>query len=256
VETAKTPKGIPLSKQDGEPSMTAVTLNTEPRMASRRSRMPESEDACTAAERRLKRTSPQDERIVKTLVEIARATKSHQIIVAGSNCSEVFLELHRLEYSRVSTTKTCRIPYTQYDIALLAWQEHSIKALATTLDWLVHFLSPTGALVIWIDTAARARSLRSAIEQLGFRVETAVRCENGFATSARRLDIGRQTIVAQGDRHFAGRSPACSELQARPEAVDAGQREFAKRTNPGVSTRVPQRWYREDKGHQRTIRPD
>jgi hypothetical protein len=149
--------------------------------------MPESEDACTAAGQRLKSTSPQNERIVKTLVEIARATKSHRIIVAGSSCSEVFLELHRLGYSRVATTKTCRIPYAQYDIALLAWRKHSIKALTTTLDWLVHFLSPTGVLVIWIDTALGSRRLRSAIERLGFRVETGVGCENGFATSARRI---------------------------------------------------------------------
>ena len=133
---------------------------------------------------------------MKTLVEQAHATKSHRIIVAGSNCSAVFLDLYRLGYSRVETTKSCRIPYTQYDVALLAWREHSIKALATTLDWLVHFLSPTGVLLIWIDTPLGARRLRSAVERLGFRAETGVRCENGFATSARRLDIGRQTMVA------------------------------------------------------------
>jgi len=173
--------------------MTAITLNTVPRTAIRGLRMPERADACTAAGQRRRST---DARIVKTLAEHAQATKSHRIIVAGSNCSEVFLDLRRLGYSRVETTKSCRIPYTQYDVAFLAWREHSITALATTLDWLVHFLSPTGVLVIWIDRPLAARRLRSAVERLGFRAEIGVRCENGFATSARRLGIGRQTMVA------------------------------------------------------------
>jgi hypothetical protein len=164
--------------------------------------MLESADARVPAGHHHKSASFQDERM-KTLIDIARVTKSHPIIVAGSDCSQVFLELHRLGYLQVATTKTCRIPHTEYDVALLVWRRHSIKALATTLDWLVHFLSPTGVLVIWIDTARAARSLRSAIETLGFRVEAGVRCGNGFATSARRLDVVGQTMV----RRARGASP-------------------------------------------------
>jgi hypothetical protein len=39
--------------------------------------------------------------IVKSLLELARAAESRRIIVA--NCSEVFLELHRLQYLRAAT---------------------------------------------------------------------------------------------------------------------------------------------------------
>jgi hypothetical protein len=86
---------------------------------------------------------PSDERIVDTMIELARAAKTHQMIVSGRG------------YSRVTTAKTCRVPCGEHDVALVAWREHSIKALATTLDWLVHFLSPAGVWVVWIGPHER-----------------------------------------------------------------------------------------------------
>jgi hypothetical protein len=170
--------------------MTAITLNTVPRTASRASHTPERRDARTidAAGAASHVYIPSDERIVKGLVELARAAKSHRIIVAGSNSSKVFLELHQLGYLRVATTKTCRIPCIQYDVALLAWREHSIKALATTLDWLVHFLSPEGVLVVWLKPHERmpSRKLRAALQGMGFRIEAGAKCESGVTISARR----------------------------------------------------------------------
>jgi hypothetical protein len=192
VTNSKTREASRKTNKDGKLSMTAITLNTEPRTASRGSHTPEWGDARTidAAGAASHVYIPSDGRIVKALVELARAAKSHRIIVAGSNCSEVFLELRQLGYSRVATTKTCRIPCTQHDVALLAWREHSIKALATTLDWLVHFLNPGGVLVVWLKPHERMpnRKLRAAMEGLGFRIEAGARCENGVAISARRLE--------------------------------------------------------------------
>ena len=52
-------------------------------------------------------------------------------------------ELHRRGYIRVATTANCGLPAGQYDVALVDWRQRSIKALETTLDWLVDFLSPT-----------------------------------------------------------------------------------------------------------------
>jgi hypothetical protein len=90
----------------------------------------------------------------------------------------------------VATTKTCRAPCGQYDVALIMWREHSIRALATTLDWLVHFLSPAGALVIWVGPheCMPSQALRLALEKLGFRIQVGTCCENGVAISARRLE--------------------------------------------------------------------
>jgi len=89
--------------------------------------------------------------IIDAMVALARCSKWHQIIVAGANGPHRMFELHHRGYARVATTETCGLPRGQYDVALVEWQVHSIKALCATLDWLVNFISPTGVLVIWID---------------------------------------------------------------------------------------------------------
>jgi hypothetical protein len=131
-----------------------------------------------------------DERIVDVMIQLARATTSHRVIVAGSNHHDMFLELFRRGYSRVTTPKTCRIPCGQFDVALVAWSEHSIKALGATLDWLVHFLSPTGTLVVWVGShdPMPNQKLRAVLGRLGFSVESGTWCEGGVAVSARRLE--------------------------------------------------------------------
>ena len=46
---------------------------------------------------------PSDERIVDAMIQLACAAKSHRMIVAGSNSSEVLQELLRRGYSRIAT---------------------------------------------------------------------------------------------------------------------------------------------------------
>src|SRR4051812_42846628 len=94
-----------------------------------------------------------NERIIATMIKLARCSNLHRIIVAGSKGPYQMFELHRRGYIRVATTATCGLPRGQYDVALVEWHLHSIKALETTLDWLVHFLAPSSVLVIWIDAS-------------------------------------------------------------------------------------------------------
>jgi hypothetical protein len=136
------------------------------------------------------------DRIIDTMTELARCSVEHRIILAGSKEPDRIFELRSRGYPHIATTATCKLSRGRYDVAFVEWRRHSIKALETTLDWLVHFLSQRGVLVIWIDTASEARKLRSMTEQLGFHIEAGTRCENGFAVSARRLDLGRQTMAA------------------------------------------------------------
>jgi hypothetical protein len=107
-------------------------------------------------------------------------------------------DLHRRGYYRVATTATCGLPHGQYDTAFVEWQLHSTKALEATLDWLVHFLTPTGVLAIWIDSrqCPDRHKLGSMLERLGFRVESGTRCEHGLAVSARRFDAAQQAVAA------------------------------------------------------------
>jgi hypothetical protein len=137
-----------------------------------------------------------DERIVDAMIQLAGAAKSHRMIVAGSNSFEVFLELHRRGYPRVTTTKTCRVPCGQHDVALVACREHSIRALETTLDPLVPFLSDLGVLVIWVGPHQPHQALRLALERLGFRIESGTCCENGVVVSARRRESNAVAKIA------------------------------------------------------------
>ena len=116
---------------------------------------------------------PSDERIVDAMIELARAATSNCIIVAGTNSAEIFLKLHRRGYPRVTTTKICLVPCGQHEVALVAWREQSIKALETTLDRLVHYLTASGVLVFWIGPHERTANklLGSALRRLGFRIE-------------------------------------------------------------------------------------
>jgi hypothetical protein len=138
------------------------------------------------------------ERIIETMIELARCSKLHRIIVAGPKGPHDMFELHRRGYNRVATTATCGLPRGQFDVALVDWQLQSIKALETTLDWLVHFLTRSAFLVIRVDSQDRAgnRKLESMLERLGFRIEVGTRCEHGLAISARRLDAHQQPIAA------------------------------------------------------------
>jgi hypothetical protein len=118
--------------------------------------------------------------------------------VAGSNSRQTMFELHHRGYSRVATTATCGLPHGQYDVALVDWQGRTVKALETTLDWLVHFLGSSAVMVIWVDSQERAanRKLATMLAKLGFRIEIGTRCEHGIAVSARRRDAARLAVAA------------------------------------------------------------
>ena len=139
-----------------------------------------------------------DEEIIQTMIDLVQCSKPHRIIMAGSQSSKQMVELNRRGYARVATTASCGLPRGQYDVAFVDWQRQTIKALATTLDWLVHFLAPTSVLVVSIDCSERTDSmkLKSLLERLGFRIEAGTRCEHGFTISARRRDAAQMAVAA------------------------------------------------------------
>jgi hypothetical protein len=141
--------------------------------------------------------TPAGERPIESMVELARCSRLHRIILAGADSPQHMFELHRHGYNRVATTTTCGLPRGQYDVALVDWQ-HSIKALETTLDWLVHFLALSAVLVIRIESNDRAgsRRLAAALERLGFQIEAGTRCQQGTAISARRRDAAQMAVAA------------------------------------------------------------
>ena len=131
------------------------------------------------------------ERIIEPMLALARCSKLQRILVAGSKSAELMFELHRRGHVRVATTANCGLPAGQYDVALVDWRQRSIKALETTLDWLVDFLNPAGVVVVWVDPQDPAgnRKLRRALEAHGLTVEAGTIREYGCAVSAQRRDM-------------------------------------------------------------------
>jgi hypothetical protein len=144
------------------------------------------------------RLIPAGQRILEPMLALARCSKLQRVIVAGSQSAELMFELHRRGHVRVATTANCGLPAGQYDVALVDWRQRSIKALETTLDWLVDFLSPAGLVVVWVDPQERAgnRRLRRALEAHGLTVEAGTIREHGSAVSAHRNDVTSISKVA------------------------------------------------------------
>lgn len=144
------------------------------------------------------RLAPAVDRIIEPMLDLAQCSKLNGIVVAGANSAELVFELRRRGYVRVATTANCGLPAGQYDVALVDWRERSIKALDTTLNWLVDFVSPGGMLVVWIypQEPAGNRKLRSMLEKHGLVIEASTVRECGSAVSAQRLEIKPISKVA------------------------------------------------------------
>jgi hypothetical protein len=125
------------------------------------------------------------------IIALACCSEQHRIIVAGSKAVELMFDLHRRGFVRAAATANCGRPAGQYDVALVDWRRRTLRALETTLDWLVEFLSPAGVLVVWVDAqkSSANESLRLSLERRGFVIESGTVHECGCAVSARRREM-------------------------------------------------------------------
>jgi hypothetical protein len=132
------------------------------------------------------------------MVELARCSRLDRVIVAGATAPELMLGLHCRGYARVATVASCGLPHGQYAVALVHWEGRSIKALATTLDWLVQYLGPAAVLVIRLDPLERTanRRLKPILDNLGFHIEVGALCEQGLAVAACRRGAWHMPVAA------------------------------------------------------------
>ena len=142
--------------------------------------------------------APASERVLDGMIELARCSKVDRVIVGGATAPELMLGLHCRGYARVATVATCGLPHGQYGVALVNWEGRSIKALETTLDWLVQYLSSSAVLVIRLDPLERTanRRLKSILDSLGFQIEVGALCEHGLAISACRRNAQHMPLAA------------------------------------------------------------
>jgi hypothetical protein len=139
------------------------------------------------------RATPAGDRIIEPMIALAGCSKQHRIVVAGSEAVELMLELHRLGYARTAATANCGHPAGQYDVALVDWRQRTFKTLEVALDWLVKFLSPAAALIVWVDPqkASATETLRLSLQARGFVVVDGTVHECGCAILARRREMNR-----------------------------------------------------------------
>jgi hypothetical protein len=128
------------------------------------------------------------DRIIDPMIALAGCSTQHRILVAGSKSMEMMMELQRRGYLRAAATGNCGRAASQYDVVIVDWRRRPLRTLETTLDWLGNFLSPSGALVVWVDAQKPAanQTLRALLETRGFTVIKGTVHECGSALSARR----------------------------------------------------------------------
>jgi hypothetical protein len=137
------------------------------------------------------------EQIADTMIGLTRLSHSHRVIVAGSDSLELSLCLRRRGLVHVTTTATSRIPRRQHAVGLITGQG-SLLAIETALNQISQFLSASAAIAILIDSRESGFCLkvRNRLEQMGFRIEAGVRCQQGLVLSAYRQGFGEMENVA------------------------------------------------------------
>src|SRR5712672_2904633 len=130
---------------------------------------------------------PNREQVIDTMIGLTRLSNLHRTIVAGSDSLELYLALRRRGFVRVATTTTCRIPKGQHAVGLITGQ-NSLRAVEAAIGEISQFLSTSAAIAVLIDSRESGFCLkvRPRLEQMGFRIEAGVRCQQGLVLSAYR----------------------------------------------------------------------
>ena len=137
------------------------------------------------------------EQVVDTMIELTRLSYLHRAIVAGCDSLDLCLMLHRRGFIRAATTTTCRIPKGQHAVGLIRGQ-NSLGAIDAALAEIAQFLSASAAIAVLIDSreSSFCLKIRTKLEQMGFRIEAGVRCQQGLVLSAYRQGFGQMENAA------------------------------------------------------------
>jgi hypothetical protein len=142
-------------------------------------------------------SSPNREQVVDTMIELTRLSNLHRAILAGSGSLELYFALRRRGFIRVSTTETCRTPKGQHAIGLITGQ-NSLAAIESALTRISPFLCTSAAIAVLIGRreSGFCLKIRTRLEQMGFRIEAGVRCQQGLVLSAYRQSFGQMENAA------------------------------------------------------------
>jgi hypothetical protein len=137
------------------------------------------------------------EQVIDTMIGLTRLSNLHRAIVAGGDSMEMYLALRRRGFIRVATPETCRVPKGQHAVGLITGR-NSLLASEAALARISPFLGASAAIAVLIDSRESGFCLkvRSRLEQMGFRIEAGVRCQQGLVLSACRQGFGQMEKAA------------------------------------------------------------
>ena len=137
------------------------------------------------------------DQVIDTMIELTRLSNQHRAIIAGSDSMELYLALRRRGLNRLATSATCRIPRGQHAVGLITGQ-NSLQAIEAALAQISPFLSTSAAIAVLIDSreSGFCLKIRTRLEQMGFRIEADVRCQQGLVLSAYRQGFGQMENAA------------------------------------------------------------
>ena len=137
------------------------------------------------------------EQVIDTMVGLTRLSNLHRAIAAGGDSMELYLALRRRGFIRVATTTTCRVPKGQHAVGLITGQ-NSQAAIETALVEISPFLCASAAIAVLIETreSSICLKIRTKLQQMGFRIEAGVRCQQGLVLSAYRQGFGQMENAA------------------------------------------------------------
>jgi hypothetical protein len=137
------------------------------------------------------------EQVIDTMIQLTRLSPLHRAVIAGSDSLELYLGLRRRGFVRVATTATCRVPRGQHAVGLITGQ-NSLAAIEAALDQISPFLCTSAAIAVLIETreGGVCLKIRNKLEQMGFRIEAGVRCQQGLVLSAYRQGFGQMENAA------------------------------------------------------------
>jgi hypothetical protein len=137
------------------------------------------------------------EQVVDTMIGLTRLSHLHRAIVAGSDSMELYLALRRRGFIRVATVTTCRIAKGQHQVGLIT-EQGTLQAIEAALVRISPFLTTNATIAVLIDSreSSVCLKIRTRLEQMGFRIEAGVRCQQGLVLSAYRQGYGQMENAA------------------------------------------------------------
>ncbi|MGA2055480.1 MAG: hypothetical protein ABSG88_09235 [Bradyrhizobium sp.] len=135
--------------------------------------------------------------ILDTMIGLTRLTNQQRVMTAGDNGMELYLELKRRGFLRVTSIAPSWIPRKSHTIGLIAGRE-STATIESALSGISPFLCANATLAVLIDSKASCSSLqiRGKLQQMGFQIEAGVRCPQGLVLSAYRQGFSHMEKAA------------------------------------------------------------